>query len=629
MDPIECLDTPISHLLYPPDAGVFAEATRQLQSDDTHTVEVVFRLRVMQSAEQREQPYDLSAYIYEGMEGKGMLMRDRATGEATHTMWVVRPLSAVEGQDEGQQEARFGLAQHQRSMSDPVTPFPFMSSTFSTETLLCRICERQISAWFFEKHNETCNETHRLELDIANCNERLAELRGSIKGLTGALERGGSTPPSPLEYRGINMLSPPSSSPLGSTDSITGLPRRPASPKPHHFVIRRLQLRLLEQVLEVVQSAIDISTPAAPEEAANIPVEEQRLLSPASENLFLTVLNWRPPTTEDPALSRLAADADEQVRIKLDTINRLRNTIIYAERVRTEWEHKAAAVLPSVTEEERSPLLSGGELPAASLLIANERLTPSTAAPSDSGFTDGASDTELAQICSPPLTGLGLDTLPPPMMAASSSRAASPKPTVGKLLTETPSSSPIRSLGPRPPSATPPSSPNVQALGRHASVSSNPIGSPIMVSAPVSPRIPLTVPALRSKAPSIKDFQVIKPISKGAFGSVYLSKKKTTGDYYAIKVLKKDDMIAKNQVTNVKAERMIMMNQADSEFVVKLFYTFQTRDYLYLVMEYLNGGDCAALIKSLGNLEEDWTRNYIAEVVLGLEHLHRKGIVHR
>lgn len=46
-------------------------------------------------------------------------------------------------------------------------------------------------------------------------------------------------------------------------------------------------------------------------------------------------------------------------------------------------------------------------------------------------------------------------------------------------------------------------------------------------------------------------------------------------------------------------------------------------------MEYLNGGDCAALIKSLGTLPEEWTKNYIAEVVLGLEYLHQRGVVHR
>lgn len=96
-----------------------------------------------------------------------------------------------------------------------------------------------------------------------------------------------------------------------------------------------------------------------------------------------------------------------------------------------------------------------------------------------------------------------------------------------------------------------------------------------------------------------------------------------------MKVLKKSDMIAKNQVTNVKAERMILIAQTQSEFVVKLYYTFQSKDYLYLVMEYLNGGDCAALVKNMGELPEDWARTYVAEVVVGLEHLHASGIVHR
>ncbi|KAF8511683.1 kinase-like domain-containing protein, partial [Gautieria morchelliformis] len=95
-------------------------------------------------------------------------------------------------------------------------------------------------------------------------------------------------------------------------------------------------------------------------------------------------------------------------------------------------------------------------------------------------------------------------------------------------------------------------------------------------------------------------------ISKGAFGSVFLGKKKTTGDYYATKVLKKADMITKNQITNLKHEHMKIMKQLESPFVAKLYFTFQSKDYLYLVMEYLNG-DCAALIKLLGSLLEEWT----------------------
>lgn len=141
--------------------------------------------------------------------------------------------------------------------------------------------------------------------------------------------------------------------------------------------------------------------------------------------------------------------------------------------------------------------------------------------------------------------------------------------------------------------------------------------------------LPPTPSSVKPQQPSIKDYEIIKPISKGAFGSVYLSKKKATGEYFAIKTLKKADMIAKNQVMNVKAERAILMAQQDSAFVAKLFFTFQNRDYLFLVMEYLSGGDCAALIKMLGGLPTDWITKYMAEVVAGIEDLHGRDIVHR
>lgn len=147
--------------------------------------------------------------------------------------------------------------------------------------------------------------------------------------------------------------------------------------------------------------------------------------------------------------------------------------------------------------------------------------------------------------------------------------------------------------------------------------------------APVSPLLTSTVFSNKPAPPSIKDYEIISPISKGAFGSVFLAKKRLTGEYFAIKVLKKADMIAKNQVMNVRAERAIMMSQSDSPFVAKLYFTFQSKNYLYLVMEYLNGGDCAALVKVLGGLPEEWAQKYIAEVVLGVEDLHKKGIIHR
>lgn len=159
---------------------------------------------------------------------------------------------------------------------------------------------------------------------------------------------------------------------------------------------------------------------------------------------------------------------------------------------------------------------------------------------------------------------------------------------------------------------------------RQSSAASSELGR-----AALSPRLSIAQPPPKAVPPSIKDFEIIKPISKGAFGSVYLAKKKSTGDYFAIKALKKQDMVAKNQVANVKAERAIMMFQGESDFVAKLYWTFPSKDYIFLVMEYLNGGDCAALVHSLGTLPEDWAKRYIAEVVQGVDYLHSREIVHR
>ncbi|RKP31015.1 kinase-like protein, partial [Metschnikowia bicuspidata] len=146
---------------------------------------------------------------------------------------------------------------------------------------------------------------------------------------------------------------------------------------------------------------------------------------------------------------------------------------------------------------------------------------------------------------------------------------------------------------------------------------------------PLSPLLVLLTPSQKAVSLGINDYEIIKAISKGAFGSVFLAKRRITGDYVAIKCLKKTDMIAKNQVLNIKSERAVLMKQSDSPYVAQLYFSFQTKDYLYLVMEYLNGGDCAALLKMLGTLDEKWTRRYIAEIIVGVDDLHKRNIVHR
>ncbi|KAL7687283.1 putative rho-associated protein kinase [Plasmopara halstedii] len=127
---------------------------------------------------------------------------------------------------------------------------------------------------------------------------------------------------------------------------------------------------------------------------------------------------------------------------------------------------------------------------------------------------------------------------------------------------------------------------------------------------------------------SIRDFHIVKPISKGAFGKVYLARKKTTGDQYAIKVLAKQHLLRKKQIQQIETERNILASVV-SPFVVKLFWTFQNKRNLFLVMEYLPGGDFMSLLECIVQLEEQVACVYIAEIAIALNHLHSKGCVHR
>uniref|UniRef100_A0A182YIA5 non-specific serine/threonine protein kinase n=1 Tax=Anopheles stephensi TaxID=30069 RepID=A0A182YIA5_ANOST len=109
-------------------------------------------------------------------------------------------------------------------------------------------------------------------------------------------------------------------------------------------------------------------------------------------------------------------------------------------------------------------------------------------------------------------------------------------------------------------------------------------------------------------------FAKIKTIGVGAFGEVTLVKKiDTTNHLYAMKTLRKADVLKRNQVAHVKAERDILA-EADNEWVVKLYYSFQDKDNLYFVMDYIPGGDLMSLLIKKGIFEEDLARFYIAEL---------------
>lgn len=697
-DPAEMFDSPIQDVLAPGDSSTFAQATQQLQANDSHTVEVAFRLQINLT--------EPEGVYYQEMEGKGMLMHDRQSALPSHTMWVFKPVGSPEPEEElapGPQKLTAGageppvVTEGSGATSDQIL--------ISTEPLLCRICERDIPTWFFEKHSEICNEIHRLEMEISEYNEALAELRRATRSVINALEEADRS--EAVEYRSVPLTTPAAS--LGPPSALE-VANRSISPRhPNPATIRKTHIRALESMLDVLGLAGTISTPAVKDDTATDPIEKQRLLSPESEGKIVQVKNWKRVVCDDAALDLLASDVETAMKSKLSAVNRMLNTIVYVETVRMEWEGRVEAalgavregsdstldgdnesddaedameVLPEDSEGQREALAAdqgrlavdpnlqteeddldssaaavlleryesemgpestalsakedmpgareedipgveghmGGSIMDVSPIPIPNRPSPSRNAPRQQRMTRDASSASSLGVDSAisPSGGLRLDT----STFASHSRRESLLSSEKGGLNLTPPLSPRHS--PAEPFMHRPKDRRI-SITQRSSLHSPYLGG----MTPLSPRIPPTAPSSRPTASSIKDFDIIKPISKGAFGSVFLAKKRTTGDYYAIKVLKKSDMIAKNQITNVKAERMILMTQTQSPFVVKLFFTFQSTEYLYLVMEYLPGGDCASLCKALGGLPEEWARQYVAEVVNGLETLHYKGVVHR
>ncbi|OIW31650.1 kinase-like protein [Coniochaeta ligniaria NRRL 30616] len=125
-----------------------------------------------------------------------------------------------------------------------------------------------------------------------------------------------------------------------------------------------------------------------------------------------------------------------------------------------------------------------------------------------------------------------------------------------------------------------------------------------------------------------ENYNTIKIIGKGAFGEVKLVQKRADNKVYAMKSLVKTEMFKKDQLAHVRAERDILA-ESDSPWVVKLYTTFQDSNFLYMLMEFLPGGDLMTMLIKYEIFSEDITRFYIAEIVLAIEAVHQLGFIHR
>jgi len=123
-------------------------------------------------------------------------------------------------------------------------------------------------------------------------------------------------------------------------------------------------------------------------------------------------------------------------------------------------------------------------------------------------------------------------------------------------------------------------------------------------------------------------FEMIDIIGRGAFGVVILCRKKEGGQVFAMKKLKKSRMLDKHQVLHCRAERNILAT-ADNRWVVKLVHSFQDEEFLYLVMEYLPGGDTMELLMKEDTFPNDWVQFYVAETVAAVDTVHAMNYIHR
>lgn len=140
--------------------------------------------------------------------------------------------------------------------------------------------------------------------------------------------------------------------------------------------------------------------------------------------------------------------------------------------------------------------------------------------------------------------------------------------------------------------------------------------------------VPIPDPTNQKQAKSLDDFEFLKVIGRGHFGKVLLCAEKETAEVFAIKVLKKSKFMSQKDVRNLQAERRIMKGLRHP-FLVGLHSAFQSEDRLYLVMEYVNGGELFWHLSKDGYFKEARGRFYAAEILSALTYLHGRGIIYR
>lgn len=137
------------------------------------------------------------------------------------------------------------------------------------------------------------------------------------------------------------------------------------------------------------------------------------------------------------------------------------------------------------------------------------------------------------------------------------------------------------------------------------------------------PEYPITIELLQ------KDFEIIETIAKGAFGEVYKVNKTSENKEFALKVLNKAQIVSENSVRQVKEEARIQAAVGHHSFIAGAVSRWQTKKRLYILLEYIPGGELLALLDKYEKLPEELVKIFVAEIAIAIDFLHNAGVIYR
>lgn len=127
---------------------------------------------------------------------------------------------------------------------------------------------------------------------------------------------------------------------------------------------------------------------------------------------------------------------------------------------------------------------------------------------------------------------------------------------------------------------------------------------------------------------TLDDFNLLKVLGRGAFGKVMMVEKKDSQEIFALKSLRKEEVIENEQIEHTKTEKMIL-EHANHPFLVNLAYAFQTPDKIFFAMKFMKGGELFQHLRNSKRFDEYRAKFYTAQIALALGHLHSKEIIYR